>query len=95
MRNQIEELFKRINQKERTILYGLSDSQRSYIISLISRSTGKPQLIVTPDSTSAGKLYEDLNFFLPNNHVYIHPIDEVLPYELTAHSSELTAQIKM
>jgi len=92
VREQLTELFGNINRRDKTIIYGLSDSQRAYITSLISKSTKKSQLIITPDSTSAKKLHEDLNFFLPNCNVYLYPIDEVLPYELAAHSSDITAQ---
>ena len=92
MQEQLGILFEKIKQQRKTMIYGLSDSQRSYVTALVNESVGRSQLIITPDSSSAGRLCEDLKFFLPDECVLLYPVAEVLPYELTAFSTEITSQ---
>lgn len=86
-------LIEKIEKQHRKIMiYGLSESQRAYVTSAIWDSSQKSQLIITPDSLTARRLWEDLKFFLPGENVYIFPVGEILPYEVAAHSTEITAQ---
>ena len=82
MQEQLGILFEKIKQQRKTMIYGLSDSQRSYVTALVNESVGRSQLIITPDSSSAGRLCEDLKFFLPDECCFTS-VAEVLPYELT------------
>ena len=72
--------------------YGISDSQRAYIIAALKQQ-GTPQiLVVTADSLDAKKLADDLSFFLSPEEVAVFPTSTVLPYETAARSLEFTAQ---
>ena len=72
--------------------YGVSDSQRAYLIAALKSRVIPQILVVTADSLEAKKLTEDLSFFLSPDEVAIFPASSVLPYETAARSLEFTAQ---
>lgn len=72
--------------------YGVSDSQRAYLIAALKQMKGFPMLVVTADSLEAKKLTDDLSFFLGSEKVALFPTSTVIPYETAAMSHEATAQ---
>jgi len=87
--------FKRLSQDlkqggSRLLAYGVSDSQRAYIIAALRNNTFSNVLVVTADSLEAKKLVEDLAFFIDPEEVALFPSSSVLPYETAARSLELT-----
>lgn len=73
------------------LAYGLSDSQRAFLIAAVKKETPRPVLVVTPDSLDARKLTDDLMYFLGPENVAIFPASSVIPYETAAKSPEFTA----
>ncbi|MCG0275798.1 MAG: transcription-repair coupling factor [Thermosediminibacteraceae bacterium] len=71
--------------------YGLSDSQRAFVIAAIRKRNAKPVLVITPDSLDARKLADDLTYFLGPEDVAMFPASSVIPYETAAKSPEFTA----
>ncbi|MGB4630400.1 MAG: transcription-repair coupling factor [Tepidanaerobacteraceae bacterium] len=78
--------------KSNLLAYGVSDSQRAYLIAALKRQAAQQLLVVTADSLEAKKLSEDLSFFLGPGEVAVFPASSVLPYETAARSLEFTAQ---
>lgn len=78
--------------KSNLLAYGVSDSQRAYLIAALKRQAAPQILVVTADSLEAKKLVDDLSFFLSPQEVAIFPASSVLPYETAARSLEFTAQ---
>lgn len=72
--------------------YGVTDSQRAFLISSIKYRLKLPILVVCADSLEAKKLSEDLALFLGTDKVFLFPASSVLPYETAARSLEFTAQ---
>ncbi|MGB9976962.1 transcription-repair coupling factor [Thermovenabulum sp.] len=73
--------------------YGLSDSQKSFIIAGLKERFGKRNfLVVVPDALEAKRIAEDLEFFLGKEQVLYFPSNYVIPYETEAKSLEFTAQ---
>jgi len=72
--------------------YGVSDSQRAFMIASMKKKTRSQILVVTPDSLEAKRLADDLAFFLKPEEVAIFPASSVIPYETAARSLESTAQ---
>ncbi|WP_422448450.1 transcription-repair coupling factor [Thermoanaerobacterium sp. DL9XJH110] len=74
------------------LAYGVSDSQRAFLISALKKKTGAQILVVTADSLEAKKISDDLTFFLGPDEVAVFPASSVIPYETAARSLEFTAQ---
>ncbi len=72
--------------------YGVSDSQRAYLIAALKNRAVPQILVVTADSLEAKKLAEDLLLFLSADEVAVFPASSVLPYETAARSPEFTAK---
>lgn len=72
--------------------YGISDSQRAFMIASVKKRTRSQILVVTPDSLEAKKLAEDLTFFLSPEEAVLFPTSSVIPYETAARSLESTAR---
>ncbi|MCR4432359.1 MAG: transcription-repair coupling factor [Tepidanaerobacteraceae bacterium] len=72
--------------------YGVSDSQRAFLIALLKSRIKSQALVITSDSLEAKKLAEDLSFFLKPEEVALYPASSVIPYETAARSLESTAQ---
>lgn len=81
------------NGKKGFFAYGLSDSQKSFIIAGLREKFWKKNfLIVVPDALEAKRIAEDLEFFIGKSHVLYFPSNYVIPYETEAKSLEFTAQ---
>lgn len=78
--------------KSHLFAYGISDSQRAYLIAALKKQAAPQVLVVTADSLEAKKLADDLSFFLSPQEVAVFPASTVLPYETAARSLEFTAQ---
>ncbi|MFO7153142.1 MAG: transcription-repair coupling factor [Bacillota bacterium] len=71
--------------------YGLSDSQRAFLIAAIRKESSRPALVVAPDSLDARRIADDLAFFLGPKNVALFPASSVIPYETVAKSPEFTS----
>lgn len=88
-----KKLIDRINANQSgTQVYGVSDSQKALLVSGVFRKTHKPLIVITHDSLEAKKIHDDLCFFLSPDKVMLFPEFEVIPYNVAAHSMELTAK---
>ncbi|MDI3481210.1 MAG: hypothetical protein PWQ97_865 [Tepidanaerobacteraceae bacterium] len=72
--------------------YGVSDSQRAFLIASLKNRIKSQILVITSDSLEARKLVEDLSFFLKPEEIALYPASSVIPYEMAARSLESTAQ---
>lgn len=88
-----EKLSKDLRENQTNLFaYGISDSQRAFLIASLKRQISTQILVITSDSLEAKKLADDLSFFLNPEEVALFPASSILPYEVTARSLEVTAQ---
>jgi len=75
------------------LVYGLSGSQRSYLLAGLAEETAlKPMLVITPGEREASVLADELAGLLPGVSVRQFPAWELLPHHVLAQSKEVTAQ---
>ncbi|MFC0190376.1 transcription-repair coupling factor [Fictibacillus aquaticus] len=74
------------------LIAGLSGSARTLLISSIYELTERPQLILTHNLYQAQKLYEELSGLIPENEVYLYPVNDVISSEIAIASPELKSQ---
>ncbi len=66
----IQELSDNINAGIReSVLKGVTGSGKTFTIANIIKETGKKALILEPNKTLAGQIYQELKAMFPNNHV--------------------------
>ncbi len=74
------------------LVAGLSGSARTVLISSIYSTLQRPQLVVTHNLYHAQKLYEDLIELIPENEVFLYPVNELIASEIGIASPELKSQ---
>lgn len=74
-----------------TLVFGLSESQKSHIVSSLLYSSDRQSLYITYSEAQAKNIYEDLRFYLGDRVMLCPPRDIVL-YNVAAHSTELSGQ---
>ncbi|NLC62683.1 MAG: transcription-repair coupling factor [Thermoanaerobacterales bacterium] len=89
LNNLIDDLRKGLSH---LFAYGVTDSQRAFLISSVKQRLKIPILVVCANSLEAKKLTEDLTLFFSHDQVCLFPASSVLPYETAARSPEFTAQ---
>ena len=90
---EFQKLIKDLNrQMSNLFAYGVSDSQRSYLIAALKKKITSQILVITADSLEAKKITEDLLLFMDPEEVAFFPASSVLPYEIAAKSTEFTAK---
>ena len=90
---EFQKLIKDLNrQMSNLFAYGVSDSQRSYLIAALKKKITSQILVITADSLEAKKITEDLSLFMDPEEVAFFPASSVLPYEIAAKSTEFTAK---
>ncbi|MFD1736904.1 transcription-repair coupling factor [Bacillus salitolerans] len=79
------------NLKEQLVA-GLSGSARTILLSSLYAKLDQPQLVVTHNLYQAQKLYDDLVELIPNEEVFIYPVNELIASEVGIASPELKSQ---
>ncbi|MBM6616101.1 transcription-repair coupling factor [Bacillus suaedaesalsae] len=79
------------NLKEQLVA-GLSGSARTVLMSSLYSELKRPQLIVTHNLYQAQKLYDDLIELLPEDEVFLYPVNELIAAEIGIASPELKSQ---
>ncbi|WP_026678111.1 transcription-repair coupling factor [Fictibacillus gelatini] len=74
------------------LVAGLSGSARTLLIASLYEHTNQPQLVITHNLYQAQKLYDDLCSLLPENEVYLYPVNDVISSEMAIASPELKGQ---
>ncbi|EEG76621.1 DEAD/DEAH box helicase family protein [Dethiobacter alkaliphilus] len=75
------------------LVYGLDESARTMLMAALRLHTDRPVLIVTPDQTHAGRIYEDMLSVFKDEDVYLFPGKELLYYSnLFSESGDAAAQ---
>ncbi|MFC7372312.1 transcription-repair coupling factor [Fictibacillus iocasae] len=74
------------------LIAGLSGSARTLLISSLYEQADRPQLVLTHNLFQAQKLYEELSGLIPENEVYLYPVNDVISSELAIASPELKSQ---
>ncbi len=72
------------------LLYGVSGSVESLLLSCVRHETGRPVLVVTDSLVVAEKIAQDIESWLGGT-VHVFPPLEVLPFEIVAQSSEMAS----
>jgi len=85
----VQGLAKKFKQQ---MVFGLSGSQRSYLIAGLAAKVKSPVLIVTTGEQEALALDEDLKSLLPGMTVCHFPVLQLQPYHVLARSREVAAQ---
>lgn len=73
-------------------VFGLSGSQRSYLIGGLTGSYHGPVLVVTSGDAEAHALVDELKFLLANVNVYQFPTWQLLPFQVMARDQEIPAR---
>ncbi|SFF14261.1 transcription-repair coupling factor [Bacillus sp. OV194] len=79
------------NLKEQLVA-GLSGSARTLLIASLYEQTGQTQFVITHNLYQAQKLYEDLCSLLPEEEVFLYPVNDLISSEIAIASPELKAQ---
>ncbi|MDN4076247.1 transcription-repair coupling factor [Fictibacillus terranigra] len=79
------------NLKEQLVA-GLSGSARTLLIASLYEQTGQTQFVITHNLYQAQKLYEDLCSLLPEDEVFLYPVNDLISSEIAIASPELKAQ---
>jgi transcription-repair coupling factor (superfamily II helicase) len=79
------------NFKEQ-LISGLGGSARAVFMAAMYKKTLKPQLIVTHNLYQAQKLYEDLSELVPEDEIYLYPVNDLIASEIAIASPELKGQ---
>ncbi len=74
------------------MVYGVSASLKTYIVSALRAKTQRPCLVVTSTLGQAERFRDDLATWLPDEEVTVFPPMEYLPFEVVAHSPEVVGQ---
>ncbi|HWI62114.1 MAG TPA: transcription-repair coupling factor, partial [Symbiobacteriaceae bacterium] len=74
------------------MVYGVSASLKTFIMSALHSQTGRPCLVVTSSMGQAERIREDLTTWLPEADVVSFPPMEYMPFEVVAHSPEVVGQ---
>ncbi|HHU64160.1 MAG TPA: transcription-repair coupling factor [Clostridiales bacterium] len=88
---QIKTAVESVKKAWNVSLVGLSESQKCHVISVLKSQVNKPMVIITYNDVQAKKIYEDLSFFLGND-VLLFPHRQLLFYNITAHSNDISEQ---
>ncbi|MCL4425230.1 MAG: transcription-repair coupling factor [Firmicutes bacterium] len=91
--DQLGTILNDLSQSNSTIqLYGLTPAAQALIVAGVYQGCGRPGLVVTPGLAEAERLYDILSPLLSEEALTLFPALEVLPYEVMAKSTELTAR---
>ena len=74
-----------------TLVFGLSESQKSHAVSSLLYPVDRQCLYVTYSDIQAKKVYEDIEFYLGDRAMHLPPRDIVF-YDVAAHSTQLSGQ---
>ncbi|WP_404348721.1 transcription-repair coupling factor [Sutcliffiella horikoshii] len=74
------------------LISGISNSARSMLIAALYEERKAPILLITHNLFHAQKVYDDLASFLPEDQLYLYPVNDVLAAEIGIASPELKAQ---
>ena len=74
------------------LVSGLTGSSRSMMLASIYNQTNKSILLVTHNLLQAQKFQEDLSNFIPEEELYIFPVNELIAADLSVASPELRGQ---
>jgi transcription-repair coupling factor (superfamily II helicase) len=80
------------NGIKQQLIYGLSGSQRSYLLAALRARTERPVLVICPDRPQGERLCADFAAFSPEDKVVFFPANEIMSFELLAESYEVRAQ---
>ncbi|HWJ02714.1 MAG TPA: transcription-repair coupling factor, partial [Verrucomicrobiae bacterium] len=70
-------------------VYGLSGSQKGFVLAALMQKTNRPFLVVTHSEEAASELTENICALLPERKVAMFPVLEWLPYQVLGRSREI------
>jgi len=88
----IRSLSESLENKETLSLSGLAGSGKSLVLASIFQRTVQPVLVLTPTTTEAENLYQDLVSYLGEEKVKYFPGWEILPWENISPEDEIISQ---
>ncbi|OPX88674.1 MAG: Transcription-repair-coupling factor [Pelotomaculum sp. PtaB.Bin104] len=81
------------NKLRQQMIFGLSGSQRSYLLAgLAGEVAPYPLLVITPGEHEASLLADEMAGFLPGLSVRQFPVWQLLPHQVIAQSKEIVSQ---
>ncbi len=93
--NSLKTLTAQVQQRERSVeCYGLSGSDRAFLISKIYHELRGPIFVVTPSAKAAQSILEDLQFFKHTAGApsFLFPSYNLLPHKFLAYHNETAAR---
>ncbi|MHC1749012.1 MAG: transcription-repair coupling factor [Cellulosilyticaceae bacterium] len=88
-----ELLIQNLNKKGISKVVNMVDSMKPHFIYGVScYAKKKGMVIITEDEIKARKIYEDMQFLVGDEKVYLYPARDILFYNADVHSMDITAQ---
>ncbi|MDA8440818.1 MAG: transcription-repair coupling factor [Peptococcaceae bacterium] len=72
-------------------IFGLSGSQKSFVVAALARKLQRPFLLVTHSEENALEFYANLQSLLPEHAIEYFPVLEWMPFEVLGSSKEVEA----
>lgn len=76
---------------DQQVAYGLSGSQKSFILSAMSGQLDRPILLITHNEEHAQEVYTELKALLMDREIVYFPVLEWIPFEVLGRSKEIEA----
>lgn len=88
----IQEIIQRIGHKETQLITGMAGSARTLLLAAMVEKTPRPIVVVSQNLFQANQLLEDLTDLVPDDQLYLFPVDEVIHAEMAVSSPEAQAE---
>ncbi|SHK07806.1 transcription-repair coupling factor (superfamily II helicase) [Anaerobranca californiensis DSM 14826] len=89
---EFKEIEKNIKKKKRTLVYGLSGAQKSFLIANLIQSTDLKILFINNNHSSSERVMDELKTYLGEDKVGLFPSNPLLPGEVDYRSKDIELQ---
>jgi transcription-repair coupling factor (superfamily II helicase) len=80
------------DKMDQQAIYGLSGSQKAFVLAALIKKTKRPMIIVTHNEDNAQDILANLQSLLPDQQTVFFPATDWLPYEVLGKSKEMEAR---
>ncbi len=87
----MEELINMLLSRKSCRVVNMVDSCKAHFLYGVSCFTNTPAVIISYDEISTKRIYEDMQFLMGEEDVYVYPARDVLFYNADVHSMDITS----
>lgn len=88
----VQAIFNPIGQKQTQLITGMAGSARTLLLTALLEEANQPIVVVTQNLFQANQLLEDFTDLMPDDQLYLFPVDEVIHAEMAVSSPEAHAE---